>query len=360
MMKIKILYVSNYIVNGGPSNVIRNLAANLDPGQYDITVMNLFSGSDPEIVKELEQMDIRVIQCSTMTRMGGVLGKDREFRKIAEVNHYDVIHTHGFVPDILSSRLKTSAKRITTLHNNMFEDYVQSYGAVKSKIFIPMHLHAIKRLDQAVCCAESVYDVMNKYVPNTTYVRNGIDAKENKEVISREELGIPTTACVFVYAGHLSALKRTAWLAEQFDRAHSKDEYLLLLGQGEQLEACQKFESEHLKLLGFQKNVRKYLQMADVYVSASCSEGFSISIIEALECGLGLLLSDIPSHCEVVNMDEDIYLGENFEFLAKSFAQAMEKLRNNRSRLNKQKISDFKERELSGRIMTERYEKYYK
>ena len=36
---------------------------------------------------------------------------------------------------------------------------------------------------------------------------------------------------------------------------------------------------------------------------------FSISVLEALSCGLGLLLSDIPSHREVVEMGQDVYLG---------------------------------------------------
>ena len=54
------------------------------------------------------------------------------------------------------------------------------------------------------------------------------------------------------------------------------------------------------------------MNISDVYVSASKSEGFSISVLEALSCGLGLFLSDIPSHREVVEMGQDVYLGEIF------------------------------------------------
>lgn len=358
-MKTRILYVNNYLVNGGPSNVVRNLVANLEPAYYDVTVLNLFPESDPDVIKAFEQLGAHVIECNTMTRMGALLGKNQEFKEIVNKNQYDVIHTHGFIPDILASRLKTSAKRISTIHNNMFEDYVQTYGNVKSKIYIPMHLHALKKLDKCVCCAKSVYDVMKNYLPNTSYVRNGIDSKECEETISRKSLGIPEDAHVFIYAGQLSTLKRTFWLTEQFNKVHAENEYLLMLGQGEQQQECLKFEGKHIKFLGFQKNVRQYLQMADVYVSASCSEGFSIAILEALECGLGLLLSDIPSHREVLEIDKAVYLGENFDFSSEGFESALIKIRKNYSRISKKQISSFKEQSLSGKHMTERYEIIY-
>ena len=39
----------------------------------------------------------------------------------------------------------------------------------------------------------------------------------------------------------------------------------------------------------------------------------SISIIEALENGLHLFLSKIPSHLEIFKISEECYLGEYFE-----------------------------------------------
>jgi glycosyltransferase involved in cell wall biosynthesis len=44
----------------------------------------------------------------------------------------------------------------------------------------------------------------------------------------------------------------------------------------------------------------RYYQMADLYVSASHSDGSSISLLEAMACGKPVLVSDIPGNCEWV------------------------------------------------------------
>ena len=79
------------------------------------------------------------------------------------------------------------------------------------------------------------------------------------------------------------------------------------------LEECKKQADNRVKVLGFTENVQEYLEKADVYISNSKSEGMSIAIIEALENGLHLFLSKIPSHLEIFKISEECYLGEYFE-----------------------------------------------
>jgi glycosyltransferase involved in cell wall biosynthesis len=47
----------------------------------------------------------------------------------------------------------------------------------------------------------------------------------------------------------------------------------------------------------------RYYQMADLYLSASHSDGSSISLLEAMACGKPVLVSDIPGNCEWVSSD---------------------------------------------------------
>ena len=46
------------------------------------------------------------------------------------------------------------------------------------------------------------------------------------------------------------------------------------------------------------KDLSKYYQAADLYISASHSDGSSVSLMEALGCGCPVLLSDIPGNLE--------------------------------------------------------------
>ena len=352
---IRIAYVINYIVKNGPSSVVLNLINNLDRKKYDISLITLFSGNNPEVVACLKDKGISIYECATLSRMKCLLGQCKEFDDTVKNGHYDILHTHGLIPDIISSRLDCSAKKITTIHNNMYEDYLDSYGWLRSRIFIAMHLDALKKLNKCVCCSEYVYRVMKPKLNNTTYIRNGIEPVKAQSVVTREALDIPKDARLFLYAGVLNSRKNIVWLIEHFAQYHNENEYLLVLGKGDKETECKEKADDHVRMLGFQSDPIAYMNISDVYTSASKSEGFSISVLEALSCGLGLFLSDIPSHREVVEMGRDIYLGEIFETM--NFKKKMDSLRKNK--LISEKIAEFHKCELSAEKMTLQYQSEY-
>ena len=51
---------------------------------------------------------------------------------------------------------------------------------------------------------------------------------------------------------------------------------------------------------GFTTNVYEYLKASDYYISASDIEGLANTILESMSVGLPMLLSDIPSHNEIL------------------------------------------------------------
>lgn len=352
---VRIAYVINYIVKNGPSSVVLNLINNLDRSEYDISLITLFEGNNAEVVSALRNNGVTVYECSTLSRMKCLLGQSKEFSYIVDKGHFDILHTHGIIPDVLSSRLHTAAKRITTIHNNMYEDYLDSYGYAKSRIFIALHLAALKKLDVCVCCSRSVYDVMKRRLPNASFIRNGIKPVQAHSVITRAEVDVPEDACVFLYAGVLNSRKNIVWLIDNFVQYHEGDEYLLVLGKGEKEAECKAKADDHVRMLGFQTDPIAYMNISDVYVSASKSEGFSISVLEALSCGLGLFLSDIPSHREVVEMGQDVYLGETFS--QDDFEIKLKALRERKT--NKAEIRAFQEKELSAVKMARQYQGIY-
>lgn len=352
---IRIAYVINYIIKNGPGSVVLNLIDNLDRLEYDIALITLFEGNDSEVVSTLQNNGVAVYECKTLSRMKCLLGQGKEFEDYVKKGHFDILHTHGIIPDILSSRLRTTAKRITTIHNNMYEDYLDTYGYAKSRIFIALHMAALKRLDGCVCCSKSVYDVLKGRLPNASFIRNGIESAQAHSVVTREEVDVPEDARVFLYAGVLNSGKNVAWLIDNFVQYHENDEYLLVLGNGEKEAECKAKADDHVRMLGFQTDPIAYMNISDVYVSASKSEGFSISVLEALSCGLGLFLSDIPSHREVVEMGQDVYLGEIFS--SGDFEIKLNALRERKT--NSAEIRAFQEKELSAKSMAAGYQKRY-
>ena len=152
---IRIAYVINYIVKNGPSSVVLNIINNLDREKYDVSLITLFSGNNPEVIEYLKSNGVSVYECATLSRMKCLLGQCKEFDDTVKKGHYDILHTHGLIPDIVSSRLNTPVRKITTIHNNMYEDYLDTYGYAKSRIFIALHMAALKKLDECVCCSKS-------------------------------------------------------------------------------------------------------------------------------------------------------------------------------------------------------------
>ena len=57
-----------------------------------------------------------------------------------------------------------------------------------------------------------------------------------------------------------------------------------------------------------QNELAKFYRAADLYVSASRSDGSSVSLMEALACGKPVLVSDIPGNCEWITSGQEGWL----------------------------------------------------
>lgn len=352
---IKIAFVINYITNNGPSRVVMDIMHNLDCKSYEITLITLFDGNDENLIKKLKDVGFGVHECKTLSRIKCMIGLEKEFKELIQNEHFDIVHTHGFIPDLLASHIKGKTKTISTLHNNMFEDYVTQYGFLKSLLFTKIHLRALQQIDQVVCCSESVFTVMKDYLKSITFIRNGIEIPKAISQLKRRQLNIPDDAKVYVFAGGLIPRKNISFLISEFVKNHLKNEYLIVLGDGQQKEVCKSLADDHVKMCGFQLDVISYFYISDVYVSASKSEGFSISVLEALFCGLGLFLSDIPSHREVVEMQKNFIIGELFR--ETNFGEKLESLR--KLKLNRLDIQRFAIKSLSAANMASEYDTVY-
>ena len=58
---------------------------------------------------------------------------------------------------------------------------------------------------------------------------------------------------------------------------------------------------DRILLPGFKTNVYDYLIASDYYISASDVEGLANTLLESMTVGLPMLLSNIPSHQEVLS-----------------------------------------------------------
>jgi glycosyltransferase involved in cell wall biosynthesis len=99
--------------------------------------------------------------------------------------------------------------------------------------------------------------------------------------------------------------------ARQLSENHGPQLRLVMLGNGSQAGLLRRIfqdggVQEQVVMPGQigQADLPHYYQMADLYLSASHSDGASISLLEALACGLPALVSDIPGNREWITPGE--------------------------------------------------------
>lgn len=125
-------------------------------------------------------------------------------------------------------------------------------------------------------------------------------------------------------------------LARAFVRvaASRPDVSLLLLGGGSQAARIRQIllsggahDRVHFGGQVSQKDLPRWYHMADLYISPSHVDGSSVSLMEALACGLPCLVSDIPANKEWVTDGENGWLfpDGDADALAARILQAIEK-----------------------------------
>ena len=121
---------------------------------------------------------------------------------------------------------------------------------------------------------------------------------------ARERLGLPPEAFVLLYAAEFSARKNQAELIRALVQMPS-DVMLALPGDGDLLGGCRKLAGDsgvagRVVMPGRVENLADWRAVADVCVSSSRSEGLPFHAIEAMGCGLPLVLSDVKGHEDLV------------------------------------------------------------
>lgn len=358
----RLLFTINFLTNGGPTRVVQNLLKNIDLKKYKVFMLTIIDENDNKIVNDLKKIGIEIIELKYNKSLIKIIQDKLEIVRIINNLKPEIIHTHGIVTTFICSDKRIKGKKITTIHNNMFEDYKYTYGSLKGVVYSWIHIMKLRNFDLTICCSKSSYDILKNKVSKLGYIRNGIDIdaySNNNEIreLIRKELCIKDDDIIYIYGGVLNKRKRVVELVELFRDNHSENEYLLIVGDGPTLVEARNKGDKNIIFTGFRENIIEYFYSADIYISNSSSEGFSISVIEALSCGLLCFLSSIPSHIECFEIDDRYYVGESFNH--SNFNYKKDILINNLPKVSKMSLLDFQSKYLSSESMASEYIKLY-
>lgn len=167
-------------------------------------------------------------------------------------------------------------------------------------------------------------------------IPNGIDtgAWRPDETVSeehRKEMGFGLEFVWFA-AGRLEAVKDYTTMLRAFAETPESGR-LVIAGTGAMEGELRSLSAEvgigdRVRFLGFEPNVRRWMQAADAFVLSSRWEGLPMALIEAAACGLPAVATDVPGTREVVKDGETGWLAR--AGAAASLAEKMQRIMRSR------------------------------
>ncbi len=237
-----------------------------------------------QLKKLIDDNEIDAISCHNP--MGGVAG--RIAARLSKRNPYVIYTAHGFhfyegAPGLNWLLYYTTERLLARYTDELItindEDYKR---ALKFKLKKDGHVDKIHGVG---------VDAI-KFVPNE---------QVGREI--RKQLDISSSSFVMVTAAELRDNKNHIVVFQAIKKLHDSGQlidgqfYYLLCGQGPNRPELEKYVQENhlehiVRFLGFKTNMAEILQAADCFVFPSIREGLGVAAIEALLCGVPLVVAD--------------------------------------------------------------------
>ena len=311
--RLRLVYLVSTLRRTGPTSVLLDILRHLDSRQFDPAIVTLSPEPADSMIDAFRETGTPVRSLS-MSRLRAQFhtGWRRDLERASGVprDGRSVFHSHGIRGDVISSTALAGVPRVATVHNYPYEDYVMKYGPVQGRWMAWRHLRAFRALPTVVACSSTLAERLRHHSIASTVIRNGVDtnkfraASQEERLRLRAELGLPARACVGVCVGTLSARKKPVSVVRAVREIDERSLVVVFVGGGNLEDECRS-EAQgdpRIRFAGQTSDPARYVRAADFFVSASRSEGLPVAGLEAIACGLHVILSDIEPHRELLEL----------------------------------------------------------
>ena len=274
---------------------------------YPIEIHAITLSKEPEnsMIKEFQDENIPVHSLN-MSRIKGMFCAQKALAQLVQKEKFDILHSHGFRANLIHHQIKNlipKTKEVMTIHLDPKDDAKHPLGPIFSLWRTYKHVQIIREASNVLACSYSISKSLQKYGIQISAIQNGIEIPEYKyhqQEISllREQLGLGNKRVSVVMSG-LHPRKNIETIINCYNKL-GPNYPLLIIGEGNNKKDLEALADSHILFLGFKKNITPYLQLSDIYISASYSEGLPLSVMEAMSNKNIPILSSIDPHKEIV------------------------------------------------------------
>ncbi len=309
---ISVLYVVSTLKRTGPNNVLFNLISELDRSILEAKILTLSPEENnfPSLWDDFVALGVGVYSLN-LTRLNGFIGGRSSLKKFVFEQNIEIIHMYGFRGDLLVRKKDfKNLKIVSTINSNIYDDYTMLYGKIKGSIMAYLHIKSLRGKISIGCSSFVAEQLFKRYNTKLGVIRNGIPkqlyriASLNEKIEIRTQTDLPLAKKIFIFVGYLIDRKDPLTVIRGFIDSQSNNEsFLLMIGDGPLMESCKYLVRDRvdIKFLGNQPETLKFLKASDFYISAAHSEGLPTSVMEAMGCGLPVILSEIDPHEELLS-----------------------------------------------------------
>jgi glycosyltransferase involved in cell wall biosynthesis len=318
---------------GGSQKVVYSIISNLPEDLYDITLVTSPGGELLDWIKELNRgrsNKIRIVTLECIRRDISLFYDLATFFKLISImknGRYDVAHFHNSKMGTLG-RIAAKLCGIQKIYYTMHGLNLNKKTTGRLYPVLSLIEKRIARFTTKVVFV-SKHDMMagiqNGWATatNACLIYNGIPEVPSSE--RRKKHLEDHDAPVIAFIARLAEPKQPEFAIRVSAKLlrGGNDHKLLIIGDGPKRTECEELirslgEENRIIMMGKCDNVMELLSQSDIFCLFSKSEGLPISIIEAMQCGLPVVASDIGGIPELIEHGVTGFLvpGQDEDFAA--------------------------------------------
>lgn len=316
--KIAILYSGGRYF-GGIEIYLLNLFDRIDKNKFDIKLLSLGRWQLTEQMKrgghKVVIFDKRRINFGTISEIGYYL----------KTNSFDLLVTQGTVANAYGRAVSLiyGIPNLVTVHSDQTSDY--------SNIFV-RGIYSI--IEKTTRFPTKKYICVSKYLKKRL-IKNGVPAKKIEVVYNGLDFPKPSVRphkrLVIGSIGRLHHVKGYDLLINAFAIMKNKRLRLKIAGSGDELGNLKQLAldlgvSDRVEFAGFKDDIYEFLDTIDVYVQTSRSEGFGLSVVEAMSQSLPVVVTPAGSLEEIITPGKTGFVSKGFspEAIAEALSAAVD------------------------------------